>query len=166
MELTDKIWKEIEGGYKTLYDASLPLKQLENAEDDETISKVWEELWNELHHQGDVGIASYLAVPQLVRIGIKKHLFDWNLLAICSVIEQQRHLGNNPRLPLEYQDYYKKGISDLKEFVIKNLNKDLDRTTAIMALSTIATCNGKPKMGKAIMEMEDESLLNEFLEQF
>jgi len=89
MELTDKIWKELKGGYKILYDVSIPLGQLENSDDDEAISKVWDELWNELHHQGDVGIASYLAVPQLVRIGIKKDLFDWNLLGICSVIEQQ-----------------------------------------------------------------------------
>ena len=166
MELTDKIWQELEGGYKTLYDASVPLIQLENTDDPEAIKKVWEELWNELHHQGDVGTASYLAVPQLVRIGIKKDLFDWNLLGLCVVIEQQRHLGSNPSLPLEFQDNYKKGLSDLKEFVIKNLNNDLDKTTSIMALSTIATCDGRIKMGKAIMEMEDEDLLNEFLQQF
>ncbi|SNZ00225.1 hypothetical protein [Flagellimonas pacifica] len=166
MELTDKIWQELEGGYKTLYDASVPLSQLENTDDPEDIKKVWEELWNELHHQGDVGTASYLAIPQLVRIGIKKDLFDWNLLGLCAVIEQQRHLGSNPSLLPEYQDNYKKGLLDLKEFVIKNLNNDLDKTTSIMALSTIATCDGRIKMGKAIMEMEDEDLLNEFLEQF
>jgi len=166
MELTDKIWKELKGGYKILYDVSIPLGQLENSDDDEAISKVWDELWNELHHQGDVGIASYLAVPQLVRIGIKKDLFDWNLLGICSVIEQQRHLVDNPNLPVEFEDYYKKGLSDLKTFVIKNLTNNLDKITSIMALAAIATCDGQIKIGKAILEMEDEDLLNDFLEQF
>ena len=105
MELTDKIWQELEGGYRNLYDASNPLSQFENTNEPEIIKKIWEELWNELHHQGDVGIASYLAVPQLIRIGIKKDLFDWNLLGLCTVIEQQRHLGDNPDLPIEFQNY-------------------------------------------------------------
>ena len=166
MELTDKIWKELDGGYKQPYDASIPLNQLENSDNPEAISKVFKELWNELHHQGDVGLASYFAIPQLVRIGIKKDLFDWNLLGLCCVIEQQRHLGNNPTLPVEFQDYYSKGLSDLKGFVIKHLNESLDKTTSIMALATIATCDGHCKLGKAILEMEDEDLINEFLEQF
>ncbi len=166
IELTDKIWQELEGGYKTPYDVSIPLSRLEETNEPETIKKIWEELWNELHHQGGVGLASYLAVPQLARIGIKKGLFDWNLLGICNVIEQQRHLGNNPSLPVEFQDYYNKGLLDLKEFVIKNLNNDLDKTTLTMSLSTIATCDGRIKLGKAIMEMEDDDLLDEFLNQF
>jgi len=35
-----------------------------------------------------------------------------------------------------------------------------------MALAAIATCDGQIKIGKAILEMEDEDLLNDFLEQF
>ena len=163
MKLTDKRWQELNGGYKIPYDASIPLKQLEETNNLEIKDKIFKELWNELHHQGDVGIASYLAVPQLVRIGIKKKLFDWNLLGICSIIEQQRHLKSNPKLPLEFQDYYNKGLSDLKGFVIKNLNNDLDNTTSLLALSTIATCDGRIKLGEAIMKMEDEDLLSEFL---
>ena len=163
MELTDKIWKELEGGYRTLYDVSVPLSQLENADNPEIINEIWTELWDELHHQGDVGLASYLAVPQLVRIGVKKDLFDWNLLGICVTIEQQRHLGNNPELPAKFETYYQKGLEDLKKLVMKHLNQPLDATTLTMALSTLATCNGQIKLGKAIIEMEDEDLLDEFL---
>jgi len=167
VELSNKIWQELKGAYRILYDASVPLSKLEHSNDSDLIKKIWNELWDELHHQGDVGIASYLAVPQLIRIGIKKDIFDWNLLALCSVIEQQRHSNNNPNLPLEFQENYHKGLSDLKEYVIKKLlNNNLDRTTFIIALSTIATCDGRTKMGKAIMEMEDEDLLDEFLERF
>ncbi|MDB5223458.1 MAG: hypothetical protein JWN83_2125 [Chitinophagaceae bacterium] len=31
IDLTDKKWKEFEGGYKIPYDASVPLKKLEQA---------------------------------------------------------------------------------------------------------------------------------------
>ncbi|MDN5211915.1 hypothetical protein QQ020_07625 [Fulvivirgaceae bacterium BMA12] len=163
MELTNKIWKGLEGGYRTLYDASIPLSQLENTDNPKIIDEVWTELWDNLHHQGDVGLASYLAVPQLARIGIKKNLFDWNLLGICITIEQQRHLGNNPELPAKFETYYQKGLDDLKELAIRNLDRELDVTALTIALSTIATCNGQIKLGKAIVEMEDEDLLDEFL---
>ncbi|RMH21683.1 MAG: hypothetical protein D6696_05205 [Acidobacteria bacterium] len=32
--------------------------------------KFWEKIWNELHHQGDVGEASYAILPYLVRYQI------------------------------------------------------------------------------------------------
>jgi hypothetical protein len=95
---------------------------LEETQDKEKIKIIFEELWNELHHQGDVGLASYLAVPQLVRIGKTKGLFDWNLLGLCSVIEQQRHLGQNPPLPTEYKDYYENGLMELKQFIVSNIS--------------------------------------------
>lgn len=59
---TDSIWRELEGGYRLPYDASKALIQMEAGE------SVWDELWNEPYHQGDVGVASYAAIPQLVRI--------------------------------------------------------------------------------------------------
>ena len=164
MELTHEIWQKLKGGYKVCYDASIPLRQLEESDNPETISEIFNELWNELHHQGDVGLASYYSVPHLVRIGIEKNLFDRNILGLCAVIEQQRHLGNNPPLPVEIQASYFKSFETLKEFVIKNLSNSLDKTTSILALSTIATCDGRFKLGKLIMELEDEDLLNDLLE--
>lgn len=166
MRLTDKIWSELQGGYKVPYDVSVPLRELEETTDPETIQKIWKILWDELHHQGDVGIASYLAVPQLVTIGKSKGLFDWNLLGLCNVIEQQRHLGNNPALPSEFQDYYSQGLDDLKQFVLDNINNNLGDTTYTLALATLATCTGRIKLSKAIMELEDNSILDEFLEKF
>ena len=166
MELTDNIWKTLEGGYKIPYDASILLRQLEVTSDTETITKIWEELWNELHHQGDVGLASYLSLPQLVTIGKLKGLYDWNLLGLCCVIEQQRHLGDNPKLPTEFADYYNKGLMDLKQFVLVNINGELDNSTYALSLATLATCNGQIELGKAIMELEDKDILDEFLTQF
>jgi hypothetical protein len=166
MNLNDEIWQEIEGGYKTPYDVSIPLKKLEETSDPEVIKTIWKELWDELHHQGDVGLASYLAVPQLVRIGKQKKLFDWNLLGLCSIIEQERHSDNNEPLPPEFNNYYYQGLEDLKEFVLNNLHHDMDDTTYIAALGTLATCTGRIKLGKAIIGLEDQSIMDEFLEQF
>ena len=121
MTLNDDLWKTLEGGYRTIYDVSTPLRQLEAAVDKEKIKEIFHELWDRLHHQGDVGVASYLALPQLVRIGKSKGLFDWNLLALCSVIEQQRHISYNPPLPAEFSEYYESGLKELKQFVLTNI---------------------------------------------
>ena len=165
MTLDDNLWKTLQGGYKTDYDASIPLRKLEGTNNKGEIEKIFKELWNELHHQGDVGLASYLALPQLVRIAKSKGLFDWNVLGLCSVIEQQRNLGQNPALPQEYMDYYKGGLRELKEFVISKMNSEMDETLLLTALSTVATCNGQTKLGKAIINLEPD-ILDEFLERF
>ena len=65
----DPIWKELKGGYKVLYNPTVALQKLENGI---SMSEAWDELWQELYHQGDVGVASYASVPQLVRIHREK----------------------------------------------------------------------------------------------
>jgi hypothetical protein len=60
LSLEDRKWQEFHGGYRVSYDASVALRSIQDGID------VWDELWEELHHQGDVDIASYASVPQLV----------------------------------------------------------------------------------------------------
>ena len=163
--LDDNLWKELKGGYKIAYDVSIPLRQLEQTSDKNEIYKIYNELWNELHHQGDVELASYLAVPQLVRISRRKNLFDWNVLAICATIEQQRHLGKNPVLPAIYAEYYENGLTELKQFIVDNIASVKDEITLRSALSALAVCNQQIKLSKAIIELSDD-VLDEFLEQF
>lgn len=119
IKLDDNIWASLEGGYRTSYDASRPLKKLQAASNAAQMQPVFEELWQELHHQGDVGIASYLAVPQLVRIAKEKDVFDWNILGLCALIEQQRHFSGNPQLPKEFSEYYQNGLNELNSYCRK-----------------------------------------------
>jgi hypothetical protein len=166
MTLDNSIWKDLKAGYKTVYDASIPLKQLEKAVGSDEIKIILDELWNELHHQGDVGIASYLALPQIVRIAREKKIFDWNVLGLCAVIEQQRHLGKNPSLPVEFLSYYQQGLKDLYDYVISRLYDELDGYTYTTSLSALVTCKGNVKLGKAILVLASEGILDEFLSEY
>jgi hypothetical protein len=163
--LDDTLWKELKGGYKSTYDVSVPLRRLEATTDNKEIENIYDELWNELHHQGDVHLASYLAIPQLVRIARLKNLFNWNVLAICATIEQQRHLGKNPALPPLYEHYYQNGLAELKKFIVDNIGSIKDEVTFRSALSALAACNRHIKLSKAIIEMSDD-VLDEFLGQY
>ncbi len=165
INLDEQIWKTLEAGYRIPYNVSIPLKELENTSNPKTVERIWSELWNELHHQGDVGIASYLAVPHLVRIAKLKDFYNWNFLGICCVIEQQRLLSNNPPLPEKYQEYYLSGLNNLKEFVIKNIARETDDITFRLALSTLALCSKQIKLSKVIINLDDY-VMDEFLEQF
>src|SRR5258706_16049593 len=98
ISLHDKIWQQLYGGYKIPYDVSIPLRELENLTDSEKEEEIYKELWEELHHQGDVGLASYLALPQTCKNRYSQKKFNCDILDICTTIEQQRHLGDNPTL--------------------------------------------------------------------
>ncbi len=164
--LNDNRWKEFEGGYRVLYDASVPLKRLEQATSNEEVNAVFSELWEELHHQGDVGLASYFSVPHLIRIAKEKKLYNWNVFGLVAVIEIERH-KNNPKLPVEYEDSYLHSIQkELSGFIKEVINNNWDVTMTSAILSALAVSKGHIELATAILKMEDESLLKEFLENY
>jgi hypothetical protein len=68
-------WLKKTGGHQMPFDPRPLLKRLET---DSDTTEVWQELWEELHHQGDVGEASYAAVRFLVGSYRKRRVLHWN----------------------------------------------------------------------------------------
>lgn len=165
MNLDDLIWSEVEGGYRILYNPSTVLKQLEFAKDAETSANCFHELWEELHHQGDVGLASYFSVPQLIRICIEKHSLDWNYVGLCVVIENCRRRGNNPKLPSDFDRSYLAALSDFADYLLMNFRNIKDHDTSRLALALFAIVSGQADLGKAL-ELLDEGALAELLERY
>ena len=124
-----------------------------------------DELWDNLHHQGDVGLASYLAVPQLGRLAEVKQLFYWKLIGLCAVIEAQRHSGSNPELPAELKGYYTEGLTALRDLVLLNLKNELDADSLRMAFAMLALCDGKVKLGRTLIACDDD-VADELLDQY
>src|SRR4051812_14516693 len=118
LDFNDQRWDHLKGGYKTAYDPRPSLRKLERRQD---TTAVWKEFWNELHHQGDVGDASYAAVPELVRICRNGLDADWNLYAIVATIEVARTEGENPPLPEWLKDDYFAAIQELAVRGAKNI---------------------------------------------
>jgi hypothetical protein len=65
LSLDDDRWNQLTGGRRTPCD---PRPLLAKLEADDDTKEVLPNLWDELHHQGDVDEASYACVPHLVRI--------------------------------------------------------------------------------------------------
>ncbi len=72
LDLNDPRWKTFKGDYQIPYDASIPLKVLEKT-DDPAGGEDSERVLAELHHQGDVNIASYMTLPHLIQLPKKRN---------------------------------------------------------------------------------------------
>ena len=79
---------------------------------------MFSELWENLHHQGDVGLASYLSIYHIVSTCIDRQSFDWNYIGLCVVIEHYRLSEHNPKLPAEYEAEYFDALHKLEQYLV------------------------------------------------
>jgi hypothetical protein len=161
LSLDDKHWANFTSGYQLKYDASVPLKRLEAASNTTDRTQVLDELWDELHHQGDVGTASYLAVPHLIRIGIKDQLTDWRVIGLVALIEIQRH-ESPVAIPPEFEAEYFSALRQIEKLIALNTSLPWDSEYASCALAALAASKGQIAMAKVIQELNDPDLTEKF----
>ena len=154
-------WTEMLGGYGAPYD---PRPAIERLHQDPLDRGAWDELWNELHHQGDVGEASYAALPLLVD-ACAAGPRDWNLYALVATIEVERHRAANPRLPQWLAAAYAEALRRAKGLALIDLADTADRLTTRSAMAVVALACGDLELGALVAHL-DESEIGELLEQF
>jgi hypothetical protein len=166
LALDDPKWKDLDGGHRKPYDASVALRRLEAGE------TVWPELWSQLHHEGDVGVASYAAIPQLVRMCERQHPVDYNLYALASTIEIERHRKTNPTIPdwlaFSYRAAWKQlatlALADLANIGgALNLGATQDSLAVRTALSVVALAHAERRLG-AVLNYMGVDEVREYLE--
>ena len=162
MLLTDSKWSTLVGGYRLPYDPRPEISKLAVNLDDES---AWAELWENLHHQGDVGEASYAAVTALVDLYGSENFPDWNLFALATTIEVERHRKGNPSLPEWLSDDYQSAWRKLDQLALATLQETADSETVQSALAVLAIARGDLKLGALIIHL-DGSELDEILEQY
>lgn len=159
--LDDPKWKSLHGGYRVAYDASAALRTIEEGI---AVEAAWEELWNELHHQGDVDEASYAAVPQIIRILRTKSQssVDWNPYALISTIEVERHRKGSPPLPAWLVNDYHDAWTELIDVAVRDLKNTMSPLAIRSILGALALGKQQVKLG-AFIGNSDESEIDEFL---
>ncbi len=154
--LDDERWSDLKGGYRMQFDPRPLLSALETDKDTKT---VWHELWDALHHQGDVGEASYAAVPHLVRIYRQHGAVDWNTYAIVAVIELARGQGNNPPIPEWMEEGYTRAIQELAGIGAVEILQAKDQEDIRAILSILALCKGARTHARFLLNYSAEELL-------
>jgi hypothetical protein len=151
----DNRWSTLKSGYRLPLDPRTLVKRLENESDTKA---VWDELWNELHHQGDVGDASYAAVPLLVEAHRKCGKADWNPYAIVTTIELARTEPHNLPMPAWLSDDCFSAIQKLSDMGLHEIAdaKDIDSVRAILSVTALA--KGLRAHAKLLVEYSEEEL--------
>ena len=152
----DRQWREMTGGYRTAFDPRPLLAKLEASDDTKA---VWHELWDNLHHQGDVGEASYASVPHLVRIYRKRGVVDWNTYAIVAVIELARDNEENPAIPEWLIDDYYRAIRELAEVGAGEILRTNDAEDVRAILSVLAIAANSRTHARFLLEYSGDELL-------
>ena len=152
LSLDDPRWSTLEGGYKVLYDARPALERLRagNRKDE-----AWSEFWNELHHQGDIGPASYAAVPHIIDIYARADEPDWNALALVALIEDIR-LRNGPEPPAWLLGSYMAAIRRLPEIGARDLLRSDDSQVVLSALGAVAIAKGLGSTAHMLIHYTDD----------
>jgi hypothetical protein len=161
LPLDDPRWATFNGGYKVPYDASAALDRLFV---DGPSEELWEELWNELHHQGDVGQASYAAISHLVEFVRRSPRLDWNPLGLVACIELER--PHNPPIHTELADDYFAAIRALPAVLGGHLDQEWSEQVVRAAVACIALARGQRWLAKAYFELDRDTAGRWFSEEF
>jgi hypothetical protein len=151
MQLDDELWNGLCGGYGEPYDPRGAIRRL--LEND---SSAWDELWEELHHQGDVGEASYAALPALVRVHQRRGIPDWNTYALAATIEEARRNPKNPPVPDWLLPDYKAAWSELETLALRELPAANSNELTDSIIAALALAKQRVTLARMAMLTEDE----------
>jgi hypothetical protein len=151
----ETIWSMLLGGNRTSYDPRPALARIVVNWND---TAAWDELWSELHHQGDVGDASYATVPRLVDIARTVEKRGWQFYALVATIEVGRHARSSPQLPHWLVVDYARAWSTLLELALVDLRMTSDRLLVTSAMATLALVKGYTKVGALLTDLTDAEL--------
>jgi hypothetical protein len=150
----DARWTQLQGGYRIPFDARPALLALAG----NGAPAAWDELWNNLHHQGDVGDASYAAVPYFIAAYAANRVPHWNAYALASTIELARHDGRNPALP----DFLSKGYRDawqkLAELALSEIRDATDPELVRSIIGVLAIWKGHVRLGQIASEYTEDEI--------
>jgi len=155
LSLDDERWSSLNGGYRVPFDPRPLLRKLEAGED---VQAVWDGLWQGLHHHGDVGEASYAAVPHLVRIHQQRGVVDWNTYAIVATIELARGIGTNPEVPAWLDEGYQEAIHQLAETGLRELPHAEGKEAIRSILGILAIWKGARTYGLVLSAFSEDEL--------
>ena len=155
LELNDPRWGQLAGGRRIPLDTTQALRQLASGE---AVEWAWSELWDGLHHQGDVDTAAYAAVPHVVRIHRQRDVPDWSTYAILGAIERGRHARRNPAIPDWLASGYQSAWHEIIELALRDLERSEDPLLVQSALGAIAMARGLRRTAEILLDFTEDEL--------
>ncbi|MEO0481583.1 MAG: hypothetical protein AAF196_19095 [Planctomycetota bacterium] len=124
----------------------------------EDIDRAWDELWEGLYHQGDIGLASYAVVPHLVQIYEGHGEPSWRTFGFACAVEVARDSDRNPDLPDWLRRPYDAAWETLGTLALRDLARSTDPLLTRTALGVLAFSRGLREVGCVLAEFTDDEL--------
>jgi hypothetical protein len=151
MSLEDPRWATYRGGYnRSPYNVVPLIHQLER---EGASIRFWEVVWNELHHQGDVGEASYALVPYLVDYQSRQRELDPQLFHFCVVIDLAQPERSNPPIPPEIELSYALAMRRLPVIGTELLRRGCAEEVVMGVAAVTALAGGHRVLARAYVEL-------------
>ena len=145
-------WSSLTGSDGLPYDPRPAIDAIETGNAD----AAYAELGERLHHQGDLGTASYGALPELARAVDRASTADWRAYALAATIEEERHREDNPPVPQWLLEPYQTALNSFAESALKHL-PDASQDEAVRSiLAVLAHAKGQRTLGAIALWTEDE----------
>lgn len=154
--LDDPKWETLTGGRGTQVDLRPLLCAIEAAQEP---TESWNELWDAIYHQGEIGDSAFAAVPHLVRIHLLHGVVNWNTYALVAAIELARGKQGNPDTPEWAQGAYSDALREMAKQGLAELprSKRPEATRSILGL--LAIVFGARTYGRLLLEFTEDELL-------
>lgn len=163
LPLDDPRWETFEGGYKhTRFDCVSLIRHLQQHGTD---AAFWDIAWEDLHHQGDVGEATYAFVPHLAEHVVASRDVDHMVYIFASVVELARESSRNPPIPDYLQAGYDWGINTLLVAPLQKPDLSWSATLVQYHAALLAASQRHQILGVAYQEMDTDHA-RRFLAEF
>ena len=147
--MTEIPWTKLQGGYRVPFDPRPAIAGV-------AAGGNWDELWEDLHHQGDVDTASYAALPLIADLTATTHRLDWNPYALAFTIEEARTNGRNPPLPGWASASYTAGWKRVVDTGLVVL-ADAESETLVTSIVAVIACHKRlPLLARFALQSEKE----------
>ena len=151
----DNRWLTLTSGRGSSLDPRPLLTQIKTSS---TQQDVWDQIWDELYHQGDIGTASLVSVPYLVQTHMEGQSPDWNVYSFVSLVELRRGQAENPDTPEWAEADYHSALRSLSICGLRELPIATDSSTKRSILGLLAITHDARVYGRVLAELSEDEV--------
>ena len=145
-------WSQLTDANGQLFDPRMALTDIESGNP----AAGYDELWERVHHQGDLGTATYAVVPALVDLMIERTELHWRAYALVATIEECRRSGGTPPIPEWLHNDYRTAIRKVVRPALAQLALAKTDEDVRSLIAVVAYAKGQRSLGAIALWTEDE----------
>lgn len=155
-------WTKLTNGYREFDD---PRSLIARFRKRKSLTTCWDEVWETMHHQGDVGTASYALVPPIVDVYAKRAR-GWEVYSYVAKLEACREERRNPDMPDWLADDYARALVRLREMAFEDLRQKRGAGMLVCIFAFLAACCRSLGLSVAVHDLDMNEHSMESLERY